>query len=690
MKKFNKILSVGLSLIMCVSMAAPALAASFDDLQQAINGGAYGGAETGSQIEGTNRYGYGWNEATNNWGIEAWNDGDTRNIQLNENVEFDKNGADNGRGSDNGGNGAIWVWRDDKNVSIDLNGHDIDMNPDAVLNTEDGKFYEAEKDEDGNKIATETEATDLNTGTIFLVTGGNLTVTDSEGTGKITGGNASIGNSHWDETSQSYTSYKEGNNTGAGAVYVENNGSFTMVGGSVSGNRSTGPVICAENTQGAKNNSNLKVTLDGVTVENNYTEAGGTIYFRAQAGTVDATIKNCTITGNVAEGDVIDFGIFGNGQSLNALIKNTTIIGNRVDKDNERIGDHGGVALWQGAGKTLNVTIDGCTIQDNEGGCTGIYYDNCGENGLVITEGNNTICGNAGQDVTNGVSVKYQDGTTLNAMHTDAYWESIEGVSDGEANCVEGGSISYTCPFCKAVHTVQTGIDPDNHDMGEWEVTKEPGIGVAGEEARVCKRCDHTETRPLDPLTDETPDKTPDETPGKTPDETPDETPGTPSTGTPVTATPVVSTPVTGDSTVEISDDEVPLADIFTRADAIGYLWEQTGSPEWELSDFEDVPEDHEWAVAIGWAEDMGIALPDEDGNFRPDDLVLRSTEDVEGEFQEFLNRYAVYAGIELEDGELFIELEGLPIDFITREEAEEIFDMFFAKLDAALEEKAA
>ena len=397
---------------------------------------------------------------------------------------------------------------------------------------------------------------------------------------------------------------------------------------------------------------------------------------------MNATIEDCKITGNVAEGDVIDFGIYGRGQSLTAEIKNTTITGNRVDKDNKRIGDHGGVALWQGAGKNLSVTIDGCTIQDNEGGCTGIYYDNCGENGLVITEGNNTICGNAGQDVTNGVSVKYQDGTTLNAMHTDAYWESIEGVSDGEANCVEGGSISYTCPFCKAVHTVQTGIDPNNHDMGEWEVTKEPGIGVAGEEARVCTRCDHTETRPLDPLTDETPDKTP--------DETPDETPGTPSTGTPVTATPVVSTPVTGDSTVEISDDEVPLADIFTRADAIGYLWEQTGSPEWELSDFEDVPEDHEWAVAIGWAEDMGIALPDEDGNFRPDDLVLRSTEDVEGEFQEFLNRYAVYAGIELEDGELFIELEGLPIDFITREEAEEIFDMFFAKLDAALEEKAA
>ncbi|MBD5083502.1 MAG: S-layer homology domain-containing protein, partial [Clostridiales bacterium] len=137
----------------------------------------------------------------------------------------------------------------------------------------------------------------------------------------------------------------------------------------------------------------------------------------------------------------------------------------------------------------------------------------------------------------------------------------------------------------------------------------------------------------------------------------------------------------------------VPLAGIFTRGDAIGYLWEQSGSPEWELSDFEDVPEDHRWAVAIGWAQDMGIALPDEDGNFRPDEPVLRSVEDLEidpeGELQEFLNRYAVYAGIELEDGELFIELAGAADDVIMGEEAQVIFNDFFAKLELALAQAA-
>ena len=86
----------------------------------------------------------------------------------------------------------------------------------------------------------------------------------------------------------------------------------------------------------------------------------------------------------------------------------------------------------------------------------------------------------------------------------------------------------------------------------------------------------------------------------------------------------------------------------------------------------------------------MGIALADEDGNFRPDDLVLRSTDAIEGELQEFLNRYAVFAGIELDEGELFIELDGAPDDVIMGEEAQVIFDEFFAKLEEALADMAA
>ena len=177
------------------------------------------------------------------------------------------------------------------------------------------------------------------------------------------------------------------------------------------------------------------------------------------------------------------------------------------------------------------------------------------------------------------------------------------------------------------------------------------------------------------------------------PDEpTPPNQDDTNSTTIPDTDTPLTTLPTGGAdaATTTIEDEETPLAGLFTRADAIGYLWEQTGSPEAELSDFADVPEDHYWAVAIGWAQDMGIALPDEDGNFRPDDLVLRTSDEPEGELQEFLNRYAAFASVELEDGELFIELDGEAEDFIMGEEAQVIFDEFFAKLEAALATQAA
>ncbi|MDE6281603.1 MAG: S-layer homology domain-containing protein, partial [Oscillospiraceae bacterium] len=414
--------------------------------------------------------------------------------------------------------------------------------------------------------------------------------------------------------------------------------------------------LCAENVEKAKP-SNLNVTLDGVTVKDNYTEAAGTLYFVAKSGEVNVAIKDCEITGNVAEGDAIDFGLHQNGQSLTATVTGTTITGNRLDKDDRRGDDHGAVALWQNNGKVLDVTFEGCTIQDNGGGCTGIYYHNENGNGLNVENRDNTICGN-GKEGNEGISVKYKDGTTLDAMHTQKYLESLDDKDVIPATCVAEGSITYTCPYCLHPHTVTTEVDPDNHDMGGWYVSKQPGPGVEGEERRDCQRvgCDYYETKSIP-------------------------------------AQPVPGVGTSEEPTVEIEDVEVPLAGIFTRADAIGYLWEKSGKPEAELSTFKDVPEDHQWAVAIGWAQDMGIALPDQDGNFRPDDLVLRSVESLEispeGEFQEFLNRYAVYAGIKLDAGELFIELEGAWSDIIMGEEAHVIFNDFFAKLEAALTQAA-
>ncbi len=214
----------------------------------------------------------------------------------------------------------------------------------------------------------------------------------------------------------------------------------------------------------------------------------------------------------------------------------------------------------------------------------------------------------------------------------------------------------------------ENGMVEEQHEFVNWHVTIPAKVGVEGEETGTCAHCTATATRPIPALEGE--ENNGGNGGGMTP--------------------PAIDTP----DTVEIEDEAVPLAGLFTRVDAIGYLWQQSGEPEAELSTFEDVPEDHVWAVAIGWAQDMGIAVADQEGNFRPDDLVLRWVEDheaePEGELEEFLNRYAAFAGIELDADELFVELGGEPTDIVMGEDAQVIFDSFFAKLEEALEEQAA
>lgn len=158
MKCLRKGLSVLLSLVLCGSMVAPAFAASFSDLQEAISGtmstdsgdsggGSQGGTTdtssgdsssepqgsttgTGSSShengtvfqtdDGQKRQGYAWNEQANNnngwWGIEAWNEGDTRKVQLNEDVNKD---------SDPSPTSPVSIAENQK-VEIDVQKHVID------------------------------------------------------------------------------------------------------------------------------------------------------------------------------------------------------------------------------------------------------------------------------------------------------------------------------------------------------------------------------------------------------------------------------------------------------------------------------------------------------------------------------------------------------------------------------------
>ena len=330
------------------------------------------------------------------------------------------------------------------------------------------------------------------------------------------------------------------------------------------------------------------------------------------------------------------------GGGIVAWAQSTTNMSGGKITGNEAYGDGGGVCLCEkstfhmSGGEISNNKAPGKQHDDNNGGGIAIEIAVNKKTGEDISSdftmtGGSIIGNEAISTGCNGISF-YTPFNYVNEYQRELAGDHIK-ISDNAVICNGDG---------------EDAMVTEQHKYVNWHVTTPAGIGVEGEETGTCEYCTATATRPIDP----------------------------PPAPAPVPAT-------------EIEDEEVPLSGIFTRADAIGYLWQRAGEPDAELSDFADVPEDHEWAVAIGWGQDMGIALADLEGNFRPDDLVLRSTEDVEGELQEFLNRYAVYAGVELAEGELFIQLAGAPDDVIMGEEAQVIFDEFFAKLEAALSQAA-
>ena len=89
---------------------------------------------------------------------------------------------------------------------------------------------------------------------------------------------------------------------------------------------------------------------------------------------------------------------------------------------------------------------------------------------------------------------------------------------------------------------------------------------------------------------------------------------------------------------VEIDDPAVPLsAGPVTRAQFVDYLWRHEGEPEADVPTFTDVPADHEYAPAIGWAQSIGIIDGQE---FQPDELVTG------GAVRTILTRFADYAGM--------------------------------------------
>ncbi len=254
-------------------------------------------------------------------------------IQLGADITCKKNGGDQ-------------IKVDKKTVTIDLNGHTLDRNRDK-------------QDDDGHVIEVKNNST--------------LTIIDSVGGGKITGGYAKRGGGV-NVSSNSTLIIESGTITGnqakwGGGIYVH--GKLTMNGGVVTKNTVTdeaGGIFCnddsvvtlnkgvvvsentAENGGGILNEGGT-LTMTGVQILNNRTtkKGGGGVNVEDKATT---TLTDCTVSGNTAQGN-------GGGIYINSDCT-LTVNGGTISNNKSQL-DGGGIYT---RGK---LTVKGkCTFERNE------------------------------------------------------------------------------------------------------------------------------------------------------------------------------------------------------------------------------------------------------------------------------------------------------------------------------------
>ena len=282
MKKLSKIVSVVLSLALCLGMASPAFAASFTELQGAINdtGNKSGTAITDEDGNETGRYGYAaqTDESGNvtGYGIEAWNttttntttddegnvvttETTTRNVQLNEDVNYSENEDPNQNKSiviDAGG----WKSQKEKDVTIDLNGHDID-----ATGSDAAEVIKASST-DYSYAGQPTYKVDL-------------TLKDSK--------------AHTDEETKEYISGKV--TGGKNGVTVGGVAELTLESGAVSGNKSAGVYL---------NSGSL--TMEGGSVDNN-AGSGVNVWNNSTLTMNDGAIRDNGVHGVAMQGSLSNY-----------------------------------------------------------------------------------------------------------------------------------------------------------------------------------------------------------------------------------------------------------------------------------------------------------------------------------------------------------------------------------------------
>ena len=383
MKKLSKIVSVILSLALCLGMASPAFAASFTELQGAINDtkNTTGTAIVDEDGKETGRYGYAaqTDESGNvtGYGIEAWNDTTTttttddegnevtkttttRSVQLNEDVKYSAEEDSNHKYVPTQGI-YIGIYNAPAKVAIDLNGNDID----GTGNTA-GQVIRVRGTLDLDDSTAETKT----------VTDENGNETQTYTSGKITGGKTGIGVSYGTLNMKNGTVTE---NSGVGVDVVR--GTFTMENGSIDNNGNRGVGVAGIKGQEAT------FTMNGGSIRNNQNKG---ILVSGADGSGTFIMNGGEITGNVAKNaNSIGGGVYANGGTF--IMNDGKITGNSADRSGGGVSTNGG---------TSRVELNGGEISGNSaraGGGVSL------SGGVLINKGatieNNTATTGLGDDI---------------------------------------------------------------------------------------------------------------------------------------------------------------------------------------------------------------------------------------------------------------------------------------------------
>ena len=679
MKKLSKIVSIILSLALCLGMASPAFTASFSELQGAIDSGE--SVEREDYAEGAT--------GSDRYKIEASKDEETGavNIKLWEKVER----TEEEKGISNSGS--------EKDVTIDLNGSDIDGKGQSgsVISVSNGseltiKDSTAAVDEEGSytfgKITggngTSGGGVRVEKDSTLTLESGAISGNTVQSGGAVYGGGVSVtGGSSFAMNGGviENNSANPGGNSSGGGVYVKN-GSFTMTGNAqiLDNTASNGGGIFLDNGS--------SFSMENSTVSGNHAVKGSGGGISVNSKGSEISISGSTISNNTA-GHPESWGGFGGGISGNGslTITDSKISGNTANS---------GGGIQNNESVTLKDTEVSGNIAQNVGG--GVY------NGGHFTVESGTVTGNtAGNfgggifnsnhlDVNGGSIANNQAGSGSGIYNQRGEWspgelaispdaEIADCVADDakvfshlghvyketvvRPDCVNEGSNTYTCTKCGYEYI--ENIAPLGHVPGEAvhenEVAAQAGVDGSYDLVVRCTVCgeilssEHVTIPALPPEEPEIPENP--EAPA-IPDDGADDDDG--------------YTP----STTVIEDQEVPLAGLLPVAQLLEELRQYAEVPEAELpEDFKWL--DHEFAQAIYWGLQEELVSDTEETPFNPEEIVtVALLREVLVNFVERcmgLDDFAVT--LEGEDDEMVMDLGAR-------------LDALYAGLETALADKAA